>query len=1090
MDEFNKRYKKLNSAQRQAVDLIEGPAMVIAGPGTGKTELLSVRTANILAKTDTMAENILCLTYTDSGVNAIRERLIGILGKDAYRVAIHTFHSFGSEIINQNSDFFYHGAEFKHADELKQNELIAQVLSRLNPRDILASRQNGVFTQQKDIIKAISHIKRSGLTSSELVDVLDQNDLLIEKVNQIFSDILQTRISKKILPTLEQALQQIKTIGDRPRLATVPALSSIFSATLEKALSEAQLTGKTTPITAWKNKWFEHDTVYAMILKSTKRQQKLRSLANVYEQYLNLMNESGFYDFDDMILEVVHALEIYDDLRYNLQEKYQYIMVDEFQDTNLAQMRILQNLTNNPVQADTPNLMVVGDDDQAIYSFQGAKVSNILTFAELYPQSEIITLVDNYRSSADILQGAREVILQGEERLENSIESVDKQLSANANYFSSCVQIYKAANTNSERDWIVKNIKKQIKDGLDPSQIAVLVRHHSEVEPLLAYFARENIPVSYDKQDNVLEIDVVKEMEQLARLLLAISKSAHDEINAMLPEILSHPMWGIAPQKLWQISLKSYHARHLWLESLGDDPELAPVQTWLIETAGKIMHLPLEQALDLVIGSPKNSDKTEFSSPIYNYFFSSDQLAKDPEKYLTYLDALSTLRTGLRDYQASAQFTLADFILFMDLSRKNDIKISAHRKAFSSDNAVNVMTAHKSKGLEFDCVYVIDAIDSVWGRTARKRSDSIKFPENLNLAPAGETDDEKLRLFYVAITRARHELFISYAATNDSNKNTLGVAFLSGSSWTEKTIPETKNIESAAKLAETAWYQPIIQSQKSDLKTLLQPTLQNYQLSPTHLNAFIDLKNAGPDKFVLEQLLHFPTAKTPESCYGTAIHKTLQQAHDHISASGKRQPIEDILGNFETNLKNQYLEDADFQKFLQKGMESLRIFLDEKYSSFVKSQKTELDFKTQNVILGEAHITGKLDLVDIDTLAKTVRVTDYKTGKPSGKWVSSNIKFHKYRQQLLFYKLLVENSRDYHMLNVVDCEMQFVEPDLKNRILSLDIDFDHAEIERLQKLIQSVWRHVVSFDLPDVSGYSETMTGIKQFEQDLIEGKI
>ena len=110
--DFKERYLKLNEAQKEAVDTIEGPVMVIAGPGTGKTELLSVRAANILQKTDTLPENILCLTFTDSGATAMRERLAEIIGKDAYKVAIHTFHSFGEEVINQNSQYFYQGAEF------------------------------------------------------------------------------------------------------------------------------------------------------------------------------------------------------------------------------------------------------------------------------------------------------------------------------------------------------------------------------------------------------------------------------------------------------------------------------------------------------------------------------------------------------------------------------------------------------------------------------------------------------------------------------------------------------------------------------------------------------------------------------------------------------------------------------------------------------------------------------------------------------------------------------------------------------------------------------------------------------------------
>ena len=125
--DFSTRYASLNAAQKEAVDTIEGPVMVIAGPGTGKTELLSMRTANILKKTDTLPENILCLTFTESGASAMRERLVSIIGKDAYKVAIHTFHSFGTDVINQYSQYFYKGAYFRPADDLSRYEIIRTI---------------------------------------------------------------------------------------------------------------------------------------------------------------------------------------------------------------------------------------------------------------------------------------------------------------------------------------------------------------------------------------------------------------------------------------------------------------------------------------------------------------------------------------------------------------------------------------------------------------------------------------------------------------------------------------------------------------------------------------------------------------------------------------------------------------------------------------------------------------------------------------------------------------------------------------------------------------------------------------------------
>ena len=143
---FSDRYHQLNVAQKQAVDTIEGPVMVVAGPGTGKTELLSVRVANILSKTDTLPENILCLTFTESGQAAMRERLVGIIGKDAYKVAIHTFHSFGSEIMNHNREYFYRNALFEPADDIKQYEILRGIFEELEFSNPLSSMMNGEYT--------------------------------------------------------------------------------------------------------------------------------------------------------------------------------------------------------------------------------------------------------------------------------------------------------------------------------------------------------------------------------------------------------------------------------------------------------------------------------------------------------------------------------------------------------------------------------------------------------------------------------------------------------------------------------------------------------------------------------------------------------------------------------------------------------------------------------------------------------------------------------------------------------------------------------------------------------------------------------
>ena len=1091
--DFQKRYEKLNKAQRQAVDTIDGPVMVIAGPGTGKTELLSVRVANILNKTDILPENILCLTFTDSGANAMRERLTEIIGKEAYKVSIHTFHSFGSEIINQNGQYFYQGAHFLPANELNSYEIMCNIFDELEYNNPLASKINDEYTHLSDSLKTISELKKSGLTSDELLTILDKNNAVIEKSEQLLSPIFANRISKKTSSELLRHIKAIKQSGTDDMPAPIIPLSKVITDSLIIATDEAISQNSTKPITAWRNYWFKKDQKGIFILKTHERQIKLRSISFIYEKYLNRMQEASLYDFDDMILRIVHAMEVFNDLRFNLQEKYQYIMVDEFQDTNMAQMRILHNLTNNEAHGDTPNILVVGDDDQAIYSFQGADISNIIDFILNYPKSKQITLTENYRSHKDILSGSRDIIIQGNNRLENIFDNINKKLTTRNNKPGG-VYLFEAASIENERHFIVNNIKSKIKSGIKPNNIAILTRRHHEINSLLPYFSQAGISISYERRDDALKIAPIILIEQISNLLIYLSRGLHDDANAIIPKILAHKAWNIPAVELWKLSTKAYNNRTHWMDVMATSSLFEGIYNWLIETSILILDTPLEQMLDIIIGKPQpksNEKSLGFISPIYDYFFSEKILHENPYEYLIYLESLRTIRSELREYSPNQTPNLNTFIEYISLNKKIGRTISVIHTPTQADNAINIMTAHKSKGLEFDIVYVINVVDTMWGGRARSRNRLINYPENLPIAPAGETEDERLRLFYVATTRAKNQLHISYSLKNDNNKETPKAAFLLNSKWNTQPINIPSGSDEVKKATELAWYQTIVNPINADMKKILQPMLSNYKLSATHLNNFLDVTSSGPSKFLLHNLLRFPQATNPNTAYGTAIHNTLQQAHSHFSSTGNIQAIEDIVSKFESNLSKQYMNTSDFQNFLQKGSDVLRAFLNQKYNTFTVSQRTELDFSNQHSIVENAHLTGKLDLVDIDTKNKTFIVTDYKTGKPSFNWNGKDefekIKLYKYKHQLLFYKLLIENATNYRNYKVKNNIIQFIEPTKSGDIVMLDIEFSNDEINHFSRLINAVWHHITTLDFPDITNFDKSYKGMLDFEQYLID---
>ncbi len=1133
--DFDSRYANLNTAQKTAVDTLDGPLLIIAGPGTGKTELLSMRAANILRRTDTLPSSILCLTFTDSGAAAMRERLSSIIGPDAYKVAIHTFHSFGTEIINQNAEYFYRGAAYQPADDLAQYELLRGIFDELDYTNPLASMNGDEYTYLRDTLTVISELKRSGLTSDELLQVIEAGDAVLDAIEPDLTNAFANRISKSTVHLLAPIAEKVAQVPQPQLPPAVTPYANVIALALAHAVDEAVATDSTKPISAWKKAWCEKNARDETVLKDRKRHEKLRALAHIYYQYLARMDEAGLYDYDDMILGVIHAMETQPDLRANLREKFHYIMVDEFQDTNLAQLRLLFNLTGDQ---DQPNVMAVGDDDQAIYSFQGADVGNIQRFRTEYHDPTIIVLTDNYRSAEPILAAARQVITQGTDRLEYTIADLSKELTPHATPAKPSVVLHECPSPDAERAHVASMIRQRIDSGEAPESIAVLARRHHELVALLPYLAHEGIQVNYERRENVLDDPLIRLLEHIAAIIDALHRDAHDEADALLPEILAHPAWGYTPHDIYKLSLSAYQGHQLWLEVMQTTPVFKPFADWLLVRAAAIHVEPFEQQIDTILGilTPQEATAKQettveqreialserhlqprqipmdaremtgakpseekamsdangaYTSPLYHYFFSPEKRHADPQTYLATLEALRTIRGRLREHYTATEPSLPDLLEYLRLHRELGSSITAIRQRGDiTTGAIQLMTAHKSKGLEYQHVYVIGAIDSAWGERVRTRSRLINYPANLPLAPSGDTYDERLRLFFVAMTRAKATLDISYSTVDASDKETLVASFLTGTDLAPKPAPAA-TLDSLTAQSEIDWRGYLTRPIDTSLKDLLAPTLERYKLSATHLGNFLDVSQGGPQHFLLNNLLRFPQAKSAHASYGTAMHATLQRAHDYFRAAGAPKPIEDILGEFERILHEQHLSAADFETFHARGVDALSAFLAQAYSSFTATQRTELGFGQQGVVVGEARLTGALDLVDIDEAERTIMVTDYKTGKPSRDWKGrteyERIKLHKYRQQLMFYQLLVEGSRDYGKYTFARGVLQFVEPDSSGDILALEQTFTPSELEEFRTLIQAVWRCITTLELPDTSGYDPTLKGILAFEQDIID---
>ncbi|MBI2120074.1 MAG: ATP-dependent helicase, partial [Parcubacteria group bacterium] len=771
-EKFEEAYAKLNPAQKAAVDTIDGPVMVVAGPGSGKTEILSLRVANILRRTDMSPGNILCLTFTDSAAVNMRKRLASLLGNTAYRVAISTFHSFGTDIIHSFPEHFFGGASLLPSDSLASIKILENIFSELPHNDPLSSLYEGTFAYLSDTQSAISHLKKGGLSPAEFRAVLNENGKVFEYANSAFDEAFAERVSKKSFEKAEALVKILRDFSSEETIPLVRPLNIVAAESLERALKACEESGKTTPLSEWKKEWMEKDDNGASVLKGANALLKLLSLAAVYERYQKDMRTAGYYDFDDMILDVIHSLEENASLRYELQERYQYILVDEFQDTNDGQMRLIRLLTDAPVHEGRPNIMVVGDDDQAVYKFQGAEISNILSFRDMFRDVSLITMTENYRSTQDVLDLARHVILKGEERLENKIPEIVKELSAGNKNLSGGAIVRKAFPTRThEFRFIASEIRRLLDSGVSGKDIAVIGRKHKNLEALTPFLMLEKIPVNYERRQNVFEEPHIRELILLSRFITSLVRKNREEADELLPEILSFSFWGIYRKTIWEISIeaeRSRSKRFKWLDVMlvSADKNIRAIADFFLDLAERSHHATLEEILDEMMGSEfvstafsededveatseKNTRK--FQSPFKEYYFSRANFEKNKAQFLTFLSSLRVFVGALREYKQGTLLRISDLVEFVDLHEKNNIRVSDTSPFVSGNDAVTLLSSHKAKGLEFDTVFVLSCQDEIWA--GRGVSSKLPFPKNLPLAPAGDTLDDKLRLFYVALTR-------------------------------------------------------------------------------------------------------------------------------------------------------------------------------------------------------------------------------------------------------------------------------------------------------------------------------------------------
>lgn len=1090
---FKRAVATLNPAQKKAAETIEGPVLVIAGPGTGKTQLLASRVENILKKADVSPGNILCLTFTDNAARNMRERLVDVVGRQAYHVAIHTFHSFGVDLINQYPDHFNRQL-IQQVNQLGRYQLLAEIFEELPHSNPLSTKVGDNYIFINDALNAIGWLKQNAVTPVELHAFLNANKKTIDVLSPVLAETFAESPLAKYLPEYEKLLKNIRKQATGVLILGFAGFADECEAELEAAIGQTDANGRYAPkITEWRNNWCQKDAGGKYVFKDGgQNYRKMHALANVYQELLDSMSSQGLYDFEDMVMESVHAMENSDELRFNLQERYQYILVDEFQDTNKAQLRMLVALGDNPVHEGRPNIMAVGDDDQAIYAFQGAEASNMAAFAKIY-RAEPIVLNQNYRSDGDILKVAEAVSKQISDRLESVVPGAAKKLIPNKAFKSKTIDYQSFPSELAQYSWIAEEVERLIKLGTTPEEISIIAPRHRYLERLMPYLGEKHIPVAYERRENILDAPIIVELTTMTELVVALAGNRQEEADALFGEVLGYDFWGLPAEALIGISLECYKRHRHWLDVLvkHKSARIRAITAWFVDLAKRSRLEPMEYMLDrLVGGTVSGADTIKFVSPFKDFYFDAKRYELATESYLTLLGQLSTLRHHLRQWQPNHALRIKDLTEFIQLNQAAELKIVDTNPHTQTTNAVQVMTAYKAKGLEFEAVFAINAQDEVWGPTARSRTPRITLPRNLPIAPAGNSDNDKLRLLYVALTRAKHTLHICGYTHDLDNKLSPALSFIDGiSGLAPKQVSKPTSVK-AAEILSTDWsyrFRQVI----ADKPSLMAPILEEYKLSVTHLNNFLDITNGGPYFFLAHNLLRFPAALTPSVAYGDSVHQTLKWLHTELRQGGSLPSRPAIRGYFDDMLGRKHLKKSDHVRLSNRGHESLKRYIKEKGSIFEAKDLSERGFNNDGVVVGEARLSGKIDIVHFKDSAR-VEVFDFKTGRPAASWQGKDefekIKLHKYRQQLLFYKLLVENSASYQGKLLVDKgRLEFVEPDANDKLLpGLELTYEPNELTRFAGLINAVWRRIMDLDFPDVSKYPPTIKGITAFEEDLI----
>ncbi len=980
--------------------------MVIAGPGTGKTQILAARIGKILLDTDALPENILCLTYTDAGAIAMRRRLQQFIGADAYKVNIYTFHAFCNDVIQDNLSLFEKNT-LDPISELENIQLFKKLIDQFDKDNPLKRYRGDVYFEINNLRNLFSTMKREGWTP-EFID---------EKIEEYLQSLL-TRDEY----VYKRKYKQFNA-GDVKQ---------------EKLEEEQQ------------------------------RIEKLRAAVKEFEKYQQLMRQHNRYDFDDMINWVIKVFEENKNVLASYQERFQYILVDEFQDTSGTQNRLVQLLINF---WDIPNVFVVGDDDQSIYRFQGANVENMLEFANQYSKDlKTVVLTNNYRSTQKILDYSKSLINRNKERLVSQIPGLSKELVSSNSRLSQLTHLPRIIEYNSVSDemaGICKQVFDLLEEGIAPGRIAVIYKENKYGEALAGYFRLKGIPV-YSKRDvNLLVQPFTKKIIQLLRYLNAEHDIPYGG-DELLFEILHYDFYEVPPIEIAKLTVevnsKRFGGEPTSIRRLLHERAKAPARD-LFDKGIPTNLQNLSAIIEQLISDVSNVTLQQLFENIIQKAGVLTYIMKADEK-IALMQLLTALFDFIKDETSRNPFlTLPGLVDIIDLMEKEGLPLPMVQVA-GSDKGVNLLTAHGSKGLEFEYVFFAGVNASSWEKK-RKPGGGYKLPDTMFSSSGDGSDGEELRrLFYVALTRAEQYLTISFAKYRNDGKELEPSMFIAEIAEEHDFTIEHISIDSEEMLQfQLLQFMPQAPEIERTEEDFIRPLLEKFVMNVTALSAYLNC----PLGFYYKNLIRIPSGKSENLEFGSAIHHALEQLFRKMQDSGKDvfPSKEEVVSDFEWYLKKHrenFTKEA-FARRMEYGNEVLRNYYDKYIYTWNKVVAVERNIR--GVLVNGVPLKGKLDKLEFD--GKDINVVDYKSGdieKALSKMKGPSEKDPNggdYWRQAVFYKILIDNysQKDWR---VISTEFDFVEPDKKKEYRKIKIVINPPDIETVKQQITEVWQKIQNRD--------------------------